>query len=471
MPSFVAVPPKLYESVFAMRSLRLRSWRPWRLGGWLLATLLIASPPPAGACVGDCNGDAVVLINELIMGVNVALGTAPVAACTAFDDDDNGEVRINELLLGVNRAADGCPAEATPTPTATPSPTAGTGETRCTVPPGDGVNFDPAQPFCELLSSYRFFLGDGSTQEPNGGVLPYDLNTPLFSDYALKHRFVWMPPGTAATYSGRDSFTFPLGTVIIKTFAYPADYRDPSLGETLIETRLLVRRANGWDPITYLWNAEQTVARRRVIGARVPMTWIQPDGEERSVTFHVPNTNQCKECHEEHNGVVAPLGPKARNLNRDYAYADGTENQLTRWSEVGYLTGAPAPESAPRLAVFDDPSSGTVDARARAYIDVNCGHCHNPSGLARTSGLYLNIEEMDPSRLGVCKPPVAAGQGSGDREVDIFPGAPELSIFTYRMESIEAGVAMPELGRQTVHDEALEVIRQWIVELPYPPCK
>jgi uncharacterized repeat protein (TIGR03806 family) len=421
---------------------------------------------PALACTGDCNGNGRVAINELIMGVTIALGTAEVSVCAIFDADGDGEIAVNELVLAVNNSAEGCPDAVTPTPTATPSPTGGVAETACTVPPGDGVNFDPDQKFCDLLSSYRFFLGDGSTQEPNEGVLPYDLNTALFSDYAVKYRFVWLPPGTTATYSGRDSFTFPVGTVIIKTFAYPFDFRDPELGERLIETRLLVRRATGWDPITYTWNLEQTVARRDATGDRVPVTWIQADGAERSITYRVPNANQCKECHEEHNEVVGPLGPKARNLNRDYAYPDGTANQLTRWTEVGYLTGAPAPEAAPRSAVFDDPSDGTVEMRARAYLDVNCGHCHNPTGFARTSGLYLNIEEMTPSRYGVCKPPVAAGQGTGGRKVSIFPGAPEESIMTYRMESTAPGVAMPELGRQTTHHEALDVINAWIEEIP-----
>ncbi|MEO8606058.1 MAG: hypothetical protein ABI629_26040, partial [bacterium] len=144
---------------------------------------------------------------------------------------------------------------------------------------------------------------------------------------------------------------------------------------------------------------------------------------------------------------------------------DGTANQLTRWSELGYLSGAPDPATAPRLPVFDDPETGTVEARSRAYLDANCGHCHNPSGLARTSGLYLNIEEMEAARYGVCKPPVAAGQGSGGRRVDILPGEPDGSILVYRMESIMPGIAMPELGRQAVHAEAVELIRQWIAEL------
>lgn len=414
-----------------------------------------AAPRPARACVGDCNDDGKVPVNELVMGVGIALGQSSIAGCTALDRDEDDAVGVDELVAAVSSAIDGCRAP-TPTPVV---------ETRCAVPAGEDVHFDPEEPFCELLSSYRFFRGDGSEQMPNDGVLPYDLNTALFSDYATKHRFLWLPPGTSATYDERDSFEFPVGTVIIKTFAYPADFRDPSLGERLLETRLIVRRADEWEPITYVWNAEETEARRRIIGARIAVTWIDLEGEARSINYQVPNTNQCGECHEEQDEAFGPLGPKARNLNRDYPYPEGAQNQLARLTAEGVLTGAPDPAEAPRATVFDDPDTGTVEQRARTYLDVNCGNCHNPSGLARTSGLYLDISETDPARLGFCKTPVAAGQGSGDRLFDIVPGAPDESILIYRMESTEPGVAMPELGRQTVHEEGLSVLRQWIESL------
>ena len=426
----------------------------------LLAAAVLAAAAPALACVGDCNTDGNVPINELIVGVNIALGSSPVASCTAFDRNGDGQVSIDELLAGVNSAIDVCVSDSTPTPTATATPSAAA-ETRCTVVPGEGVNIDPTQPFCELLSSYRLFT-DNAHQVPNEGLLPFDLNTPLFSDYARKHRFVYLPPGTSATYNARETFTFPVGTLLVKTFAFPVDETQPALGERLIETRLLLRRSTGWEAITYLWNAGMTEAKRRVIGAKVPIDYPQAGGGRFQITFQVPNTNQCKECHAEHNDTLAPLGPKARNLNKDYDYGDAVENELVRWTEVGYLTGAPSPEEAPKSPAFDNPAEGTVEERARAYLDVNCGHCHNPTGLARTSGLYLDIHEMDPARYGVCKPPVAAGQGSGGRRVDILPGEPDGSILVYRMESIEPGVAMPELGRQTVHAEAVSLIREWI---------
>ena len=428
----------------------------------LLGSLAILLATPSLACVGDCNGNGAVSIDELVTGVNMALGSQPTSVCTAFDVNADGSVVVSELVAAVNNATGSCPL--TPTPTATPSPSV-PAETRCTVTDGEGVNFDPAQPFCELLSSYRFFRDGALQEEPNDGVLPYDLNTPLFSDYAHKRRFVWLPPGSSATYSARDSFKFPVGSVLIKSFAFPRDERDPALGERVIETRLLVRRASKWEAITYLWNEAQTEARRHIIGKSVEVSYPTADGSEFAIRYQVPNTNQCKECHAEHDDVLGPLGPKARQLNKDYDYADGSENQLTHWAAVGYLSGAPDPATAPKLPVFDDPASGTVEQRARAYLDANCGHCHNPSGLARTSGLYLNIEETVPARYGVCKPPVAAGQGSGGRRVDILPGEPDGSIFLYRMESVAPGIAMPELGRQTVHAEAVELIRQWITEI------
>jgi uncharacterized repeat protein (TIGR03806 family) len=322
--------------------------------------------------------------------------------------------------------------------------------------------------FPEKLSSYGLFEGPGSAQRPAAGVIPYDLNTPLFSDYAVKHRFVRLPAGTKAKYDARESFEFPVGTIIAKTFAYPHDMRHPEAGERLIETRLLIHKDRGWIGLPYVWNDAQTEATLDLAGGTVDVAWIHTDGRQRTNNYIIPNTNQCKGCHKigDH---MQPIGPKARHLNRDFAYAEGSENQLAHWSRVSALSGAPDPKDAPRLAVWDDPHTGTLDQRTRAWLEVNCAHCHQPTGPAKNAGLNLLADETDPMRLGVFKPPVAAGRGSGGLNYDIVPGQPDTSILAFRIASVHPGVMMPELGKRLVHEEGLALVRQWISEMKNTP--
>lgn len=313
------------------------------------------------------------------------------------------------------------------------------------------------------LSVYGFFK-DGAKQIPNEGVLPYDLNSPLFSDYTEKHRFVWMPPGTSARYDAEKAFSFPVGTVIIKTFGYLNDIRDASKGERILETRLLVHRADGWEGLPYVWNEEMTEAYLKVAGTDVDVEWIHYDGTTWKNNYIIPNKNECKSCHKNAE-VLLPIGPKARNLNRTYLYDDGPANQLIRWTEVGYLTGAPDPKDAPKLAVWNEPDTGTIDARARSWLEINCMHCHNPDGPANTTGLDLTHSQRDPLKWGIMKPPVSAGRGAGDRMFDIVPGKPDESIMMYRLESIDPGVMMPELPRRLQDEEGVALIHEWIESL------
>jgi len=318
------------------------------------------------------------------------------------------------------------------------------------------------------LSDYGLFKGTGRTQEPVAGVMPYDLNTPLFSDYTVKHRFVRLPAGTTVAYHEEDAFNFPVGTVIAKTFAYPHDMRDASQGERLLETRIIEHKPSGWYGYSYLWDDAQTEATLTLGGTIVEASWKHTDGSTRKNNYIVPHANQCKSCHVAAEKTFLPLGPKARNLNKEFAYAGGSENQLAHWSRVGALKGAPTPDKAPRAAKFDDPRTGSVEVRARTWLDVNCAHCHNPGGPARTTGLDLRLSQTNPAKLGVWKSPVAAGHGSGDHRYDIVPGKPEDSIITHRLESTEPGVMMPELPRRLVHEESLELVREWIAQMKDP---
>ncbi|HXH19491.1 MAG TPA: SO2930 family diheme c-type cytochrome [Chitinophagales bacterium] len=318
----------------------------------------------------------------------------------------------------------------------------------------------------EKLSEYNFFKGRMAELIPAEGVMPYDLNTPLFSDYALKLRFVKIPPGQKAVYNNHSVFDFPVGTVLIKNFYYPHDFRDESKGRKVMETRLLIHEDTGWKALPYVWNDEQTEAFLEVAGGHKDVSWVHSDGSTKAITYSIPNVNQCKGCHVK-GAQVQPIGPSARQLNKIFTYAGGKMNQLSKWHNAGILSGLPENLSdCPKVPLWDNPNDGTVEARARAYLDINCAHCHSPLGPANTSGLFLDIHETDPTRLGVFKSPVSAGRGSGSLLYDVVPGKPEESITVFRMKSLDPGVMMPEMGRKLMHEEGVKAIEEWIRQMP-----
>lgn len=337
---------------------------------------------------------------------------------------------------------------------------------------------NPAQ-----LSEWGQLQIRGGMLEPAEGVIAYDLTSPLFTDYAHKLRTIWMPEGSQAVYREDDVLDFPVGTVITKTFYYPRGEEAGALSSThpggedalaarldldrveLIETRILVRREAGWDAIPYRWDASQNEAALNRIGDIIPMQ-LSHDGQQLAFNYIMPNVNQCASCHapDSNTRAIAPIGPKPRHLNRDFDYGSGPANQLAHMAELGLLVNAPLPEAAPHNADWTDPAVA-LDARARAYLDINCSHCHSPVGPADTSGLFLEPDTPAGPQLGLCKLPIAAGGGTGDRPYDIVPGEPDLSILLYRMASVEADVMMPEIGRSTIHAEAVELIREWIAQM------
>lgn len=328
-----------------------------------------------------------------------------------------------------------------------------------------GVNIDVSLPAFDQLSKYQFFVGDIKELSPNKDVLPYDLNNALFTDYADKLRFVWMPKGVAAEYHNSDEVLgLPVGAVLIKNFFYNNEANDLSKGRRIIETRLLVNRGEKWDALTYVWNDEQTDAMLTGIGDIKKVSWVNASGENMNINYVVPDKNQCKGCHE-YKGKLMPIGPKVRNINKIYKYIDGEQNQLEKWASVGYLSNFKKDEEPPRTAQWDNPESGTLHQRAMGYLDINCGHCHNPNGPGGVSGLNLSyFNELGPT-LGICKSPVSAGKGSGGNHFDIVPGNPDKSILLYRMESTDPGAMMPEVGRTVVHVEGVELIREWITKM------
>ena len=343
------------------------------------------------------------------------------------------------------------PAPSPSNDASTPSPT-----------PSHRVNVDlesrrPAM----RLSDYHLFL-DLKNQIPNEGVIPYQLNSSHFVDYAISRHYLYLPPDTQATYRENEVYALPVGTILAQSLSFQNDLRDPSKGERLVETRLLIHQTKGWLAVPYLWNKEQTDARRAVIGGKTKVDWLQQDGSLHSHIYVTPDMNQCKRCHKNQDRVQ-PIGLRTRNLN---LLLDDGKNQLARWANSGLLAEIP-PKFPPAKnpIVWQDPSTATTDKRARAWLDINCAHCHNPNGAASVSGLDLSFQQQMPVKYGVYKPPVAAGRGSSGYKFGINPGSPQTSFLLHRIRSTDPGVMMPTVGRSLVDKEGTALIEQWIREM------
>ena len=297
------------------------------------------------------------------------------------------------------------------------------------------------------LSAFGFF--EGSAAKPSAKLIPYQLRTPLFSDYAQKERFIYLPAGASVSADADGRLVFPVGTALIKSFGYPS----ASGGLGIIETRLLLHKPQGWVALPYVWRADGTDADLRVGGTRIPVTFDH-EGAQTSISYAVPNKNQCKQCHSSANDIM-PIGPVWQNMEF-----------LKMSDQQRLLKMAPTLAQLQPFAKWDAPLSGSLEERAQEYLKVNCGHCHAPNGSASNSGLFLDGSAGNPAALGVGKRPVAAGRASGDLDFIIAPGKPGKSILIKRMESTDPGIAMPELGRSTVHKEGVDLLRDWIAAMP-----
>lgn len=324
----------------------------------------------------------------------------------------------------------------------------------------------------DQLSAWGLFE-DAPAQVPADDVIPFDVTSPLYSDGSAKRRFMYIPDGETIAYSEDGDWQFPVGTVLVKTFSQPHVEGDPDAGERLLETRLLVRGQERWTPLTYVWNEAQDAAERVRIGALIDVSFEDADGQTRERTHVVPNTNECRDCHGTMERLDT-LGGNTRMLNRPQP--DGAPNQIDLLDELGLFDRTPEPAIARETlsAPFGD---APVEDRARAYMDSNCGSCHRPGrGEASQSGFYLDFAHTDsqdnpPVTWGVCKVPTSAGGATCGLTHDVVPGDPDRSILICRIESDNAKIMMPPLGRLLVDDQGVELLRTWIAGLPAADCQ
>lgn len=309
------------------------------------------------------------------------------------------------------------------------------------------------------LSAYNFFEGDLKDQIPAERVLPYEPISALFTDYAHKKRFMWMPEGAKATYNGDGKIlTFPEGTALIKTFYY--DNVQPNNTTQIIETRILIKKEEGWIFAEYVWNDEQTEAYLDMDGSFKPISWIDENNNLKSSNYRIPSDVECLICHKIMETPI-PIGPKPQNLNKDYTYSDGTMNQLQKMIEVGYLEES-LPSNINSVVDYNDNTLST-DLRLRSYLDINCAHCHQEGSHCSYRPLRLAFSETtDKTNMGLCVEP---DEFINPSLTDIIsPSNIERSVMYYRLNSTDEAVRMPLTGRSIIHEEGVQLLEQWINE-------
>jgi len=323
----------------------------------------------------------------------------------------------------------------------------------------------------ETLSEYKFFVGNLANIEPAAGVIPYDVVSPLWSDGALKQRFLVLPEGEKITFGADETWQFPNGTIIIKHFAFPKDHREPNGAVQHVETRLLIRNTSvpeGFTAHTYVWNDEQTEAYEKVAGKHIVLDFIDEMGQAASQEYIIPNTNQCGNCHER-NDAYESLGLVTPQVNFSLGDGGPIDNQLKRLEGAG-IFDAPLPDPGTLPALSAPSGADTLEVRARSYLHANCSHCHRPGGGGGSSGLVLLKWETNETKNGFCKGTVAAGSGTGSLQYDIVPGKPEESIMIFRMSSTDPEIKMPEIPNLLPDKAGIKLISEWIASLQGPAC-
>jgi uncharacterized repeat protein (TIGR03806 family) len=230
--------------------------------------------------------------------------------------------------------------------------------------------------FESSLSAYNIFEGTPSNLIPSDDFELLELSSALFTDYSHKQRLVKVPEGTSISKLSEGSLDFPDGTILTKTFFYFNDERDTSLGKRIIETRLEIKESGTWNIATYLWNESQTDATLTLDGHDTPVAWTNSYGKQRSTFYHVPTQNECMTCHQSSSAMV-PIGPTLLNLNKT-VQRNGVEiNQLTHLQSMDLMESFSV-ENIPSMVDYNDKNASISD-RGRAYLAMNCAHCHNPN--------------------------------------------------------------------------------------------
>jgi uncharacterized repeat protein (TIGR03806 family) len=312
-----------------------------------------------------------------------------------------------------------------------------------------------------LLSQTGAFA-DTARLVPTSGLIPYDLIVPFWSDGAAKSRYVAIPSGTQIGFTAQEEWSFPPGTVFVKTFELPTDEAHPRVMRRL-ETRLLVRDDKGGVyGVVYKWRRDNSDADLLLTSVTESVAIRTRDGGNRKQTWYYPSRQDCLTCHNARAGGV--LGLKTRQLNRTLTYPSGVaDNELRTLNHLRLLSPALADAelaTLPTLAAGSD-TSRSIEDRARSYLDANCAHCHRPGGTVA----YFDARYSTPlAKQELIDGPILINEGI-DRPHVISPHDIWRSI-AYMRADTNGDIRMPPLARETIDVHGMQLLRDWINSMP-----
>ncbi|NRB50723.1 MAG: NPCBM/NEW2 domain-containing protein, partial [Saprospiraceae bacterium] len=308
---------------------------------------------------------------------------------------------------------------------------------------------------------------------PRAGLIPYTVNTPLWSDGATKKRWIALPNDGAhdtsaeqITFSENGEWQFPSGTVFVKHFELPINEGNPSI-TARVETRFIViDKDGGAYGVTYKWNDAGTDAELLTSGDSKTFTITRTNGTQYSQVWDYPSRTDCNTCHNANANFV--LGVKTRQLNGDLTYPSGTtDNQLNTWQSLGMFSNgftAGQIEGFPKMVALND-NSANLETRVRSYLDANCAHCHRPNGVEGIFDARFSTPISSQNLINT----IGISRNTPEGNVIVKPKDPANSELWVRDNSLGEN-AMPPLAKNIIDDEYIDVLTDWINSLDESAC-